>query len=149
MGWTVAGFLLPVDSCCSAYRPALTCRGAFRRFTPKRLVDNMPAAPRVSPRLPSVSAEPITGATSLAWVLCTIVYTVKQNESGLWSVSSLGVTLADGLQLGPAIKRARNAARAEHVESGLTTRVEMHEADAIMPLANYQVLQHTWTGATA
>jgi hypothetical protein len=91
----------------------------------------------------------MTGATSLAWAPRMIVYTVKQNESGLWSVSYMGVALADGLQLGPAIKHARNAARAEHLESGLTTRVEMHDADAIMPLANYQKLQDIWTGATA
>ena len=74
-----------------------------------------------------------------------MIYTVKQNESGRWSVSYMGVALADGLQLGPAIKQARNAARAEHLKSGLTTRVEMHGADAIVPLANFQ----NWTGATA
>ncbi|HEV2679399.1 MAG TPA: hypothetical protein VGV14_02770 [Rhodanobacter sp.] len=42
-----------------------------------------------------------------------IVYTVKQNESGLWRVSYMGVTLADGLYLGPAIKQARDSARTE------------------------------------
>ena len=78
-----------------------------------------------------------------------IVYTVKQNESGLWRVSYLGVTLADGLYLGPAIKQARDSARAEHLDSGLSTRVEMHGADAIVPLANYQKLQGNRTGATA
>lgn len=78
-----------------------------------------------------------------------ILYTVKQNESGLWSVSYMGVTLADSLHLGPAIKQARDAARAEHVDSGLTTRVEMHGTDTIVPLANYQKLQDNWTGVTA
>jgi hypothetical protein len=78
-----------------------------------------------------------------------IVYTVKQNESGLWNVSYMGITLVDGLHLGPAIKRARDAARAEHLDSGLTTRVEMHGAGAIVPLANYPKLQDNWTGATA
>ncbi|WP_027484704.1 hypothetical protein [Rhodanobacter sp. OR87] len=78
-----------------------------------------------------------------------IVYTVKQNESRLWCVCTMSATLADGLQLGPAIKQARDAARAEHLESGLATRVEMHGAAAIVPLANYQKLQDTWTGATA
>jgi hypothetical protein len=75
-----------------------------------------------------------------------IVYTVKQNENGLWSVSYMGITLADGLYLGPAITQARDAARAEHLDSGLTTRVEMH---GIVPLANYQKPQGNWTGATA
>ena len=78
-----------------------------------------------------------------------IVYAVKPNESGLWCIRYMSVTLADGLQLGPAIKQARDAARAEHLESGLATRVEMHGADAIVLLANYQTLQDTWTGATA
>ena len=78
-----------------------------------------------------------------------IVYTVKQNESGLWNVSYMGITLVDGLHLGPAITQARDAARAEHPDSGLTTRVEMHDADAIVPLANYQKPQGNWTGATA
>jgi hypothetical protein len=78
-----------------------------------------------------------------------IVYAVKQNESGLWCVSYAGSTLADGLQLGAAIRQARDAARTEHLESGLVTRVEMHSADAIVPLAHYQAAQDTWTGATA
>ncbi|SHM46056.1 hypothetical protein SAMN05428972_3651 [Rhodanobacter sp. OK091] len=91
----------------------------------------------------------MTGATSLAWVLRMILYTVKQNESGLWCIRYMSITLADGLQLGPAIKQARNAARAEHLDSGLATRVEMHGADAIVPLANYQKSQDLWTGATA
>jgi hypothetical protein len=78
-----------------------------------------------------------------------ILYTVKQNESGLWCIRYMSVTLADGLQLGPAIKQARDVARAEHLESGLTTRVEMHGAAAIVPLANYQALRGAWTGATA
>ena len=78
-----------------------------------------------------------------------IVYTVKQNESGLWNVSYMGVMLADGLHLGPAITQARDASRAEHLGSGLTTRVEKHGADAIVPLANYQKPQGNWTGATA
>lgn len=78
-----------------------------------------------------------------------IVYAVKQNESGLWDVSYMGITLADGLHLGPAITRARDADRAEHLDSGLTTLVEMHDADAIVPPANYQKSHGNWTGATA
>jgi hypothetical protein len=67
-----------------------------------------------------------------------IVYTVQQEQGGLWSISCVGVALVDGLQLGPAIKHARGVARAEHLATGLTTRVEMHDADAIMPLAIFQ-----------
>ncbi len=68
-----------------------------------------------------------------------------------WSVvhSHQSATLADGLQLGAAIRRARDAARTEHLESGLVTRVEMHNADVIVPLAHYQAAQDTWTGAIA
>lgn len=91
----------------------------------------------------------MTEATSLHKVPRMIVYMVKQNKCGLWCVSCVDVALADGLQLGPAIKRARGAARAEHLASGLATRVEMHDADAIVPLANYQTLQIAWTDATA
>lgn len=78
-----------------------------------------------------------------------IVYTVKQNDNGLWNVSYMGVMLADGLHLGRAITQARDAARAEHLDSGLATRVEMHDANAIVPLAHYQKPQGNWTGATA
>lgn len=91
----------------------------------------------------------MTGATSLARVPRMIVYTVKQNENGLWSVSYMGITLVDGLYLGPAITQARDAARTEHLDSGLPTRVEMHGADAIVPLADYQKPRDNWTGATA
>ena len=78
-----------------------------------------------------------------------ILYTVKPNDSGQWCVQTTATTLADGLQLGAAIRRARDAARTEHLESGLATRVEMHGADAIVPLAHYQTSPDTWTGATA
>lgn len=78
-----------------------------------------------------------------------IVYMVKQNKCGLWGVSCVGVALADGLQLGLAITQARGAARAKHLASGLSTRVEMHDADAILPLANYQTLQVARTDAAA
>jgi hypothetical protein len=89
------------------------------------------------------------GATSLAWMARMIVYTVRQNKCGLWSVSCVSVTLADGLQLGPAIKQARNAARTEHLASGLITRVEMHGDAAVVLLASYQKSQDTWTGDAA
>jgi hypothetical protein len=78
-----------------------------------------------------------------------IVYTVKQNQSGLWSVTYMDVILGDGLHLGPAIKQAREAARAERLDSGLTTRVEMDGAGAIVPLANYQMMHDNLTGASA
>jgi len=37
-----------------------------------------------------------------------IVYTGKQNENGLRSVSYMGITFADGLYLGPAVTQARD-----------------------------------------
>ena len=78
-----------------------------------------------------------------------IVYIVKQNENGLWCVSCMDRMLVDSLQLGAAIRRGRDAARTEHLESGLVTRVEMHGADVIVPLAHYELPQGTWTGVTA
>ncbi|KAA0068525.1 hypothetical protein CIW53_16675 [Rhodanobacter sp. T12-5] len=90
-----------------------------------------------------------TVTTSLAWVPLMILYTVKPNQFGQWCVLIAGATLTDGLQLGAAIRHARDAARSEHLESGLVTRVEMHGADVIVPLAHYQTSQDTWTGATA
>lgn len=107
------------------------------------------SGPRESAQTALCQRGPMTGATSLAGVPGVIIYTVKQSESGLWSVSYMGIVLEDGLHLGPAIKRARDAARAEHLDSGLTTRVEMHGAGATVPLANYQKMQSNWTGATA
>lgn len=61
----------------------------------------------------------------------------------------MGVTLVDGLRLGPAIEQARDTAHAKHLDSGLITRVEMHGADVIVPLAKYEKPQDNWAGATA
>jgi len=91
----------------------------------------------------------MNGPTSLAWVPLVILYTVKPNSVGQWCVHTTGAMLADGLQLGAAIRQARDAARTEHRESGLVTRVEMHGADVIVPLAYYQATQDIWTGVTA
>jgi hypothetical protein len=87
--------------------------------------------------------------TSPAWVLRMILFTVKPNATGQWCIQSIGATLADGLQLGAAIRQARDAARMEHLQSGLVTRVEMHGTDVIVPLAHYQASADAWTGATA
>lgn len=78
-----------------------------------------------------------------------IVYTIKQDKCGLWSVFCASVKLADGLLFVPTNMQARDTTRAEHLESSLTTRVVIQGADAIVCLANYQTLQDTWTGATA
>ena len=77
-----------------------------------------------------------------------IVYTIEQAEDG-WGIGCMGRTLQWGLQLGPAIKLARDTARAENVESGLETCVEMRAHGAPMRLAHCQKLDTVCRSAFA
>jgi hypothetical protein len=129
--------------------PSPTRRSAICRSHPGANAAMMFVPRESGPDCPSVSTNLRSGQPFLHKVPRMIVYTVKQNENGLWNVSYMGVMLADGLHLGPAITQARDAARTEHLDSGLATRVEMHDANAIVPLARYQKPQGNWTGATA
>jgi hypothetical protein len=80
----------------------------------------------------------------LAWVPRMIVYTIKQDDDGKWSVRFFGAILVDGLQLGSAIKQARDAARVEHSRSGIPTCVEMRGAGPTVRLANYWKPERIW-----
>ena len=81
----------------------------------------------------------MTWATSHGQVPQIIVYTIEQAGDG-WGIGCMGHTLQCGLQLGPAIKLARDTACAENVESGLETCVEMRAHGTPMRLAHYQQL---------
>ena len=50
---------------------------------------------------------------------------LKPKANGSWSISRCHVTLFSDLQLGLAIKLAREMARDEHLRSGREMRVEM------------------------
>jgi hypothetical protein len=67
----------------------------------------------------------------------TIVYVIRQQADGMWSIGRADSILVDGLKLGPAILQARKMARAEHLESGAPTCVEMHGVDDPVRLGNY------------
>jgi hypothetical protein len=67
----------------------------------------------------------------------TIVYAIRQQADGMWSIDRADSILTDGLKLGPAILQARKMARAEHMESGAPTCVEMHGVDDPVRLADY------------
>ena len=54
-----------------------------------------------------------------------VVYTLKQADDGEWSICRMGSALFTQMQLGLAIKLARQAARDEHRRSGQPTCVEM------------------------
>ncbi len=67
-----------------------------------------------------------------------ITYTLRPTSDGLWSIVRMDAAMFDGLQLGPAIKLAREAARGEHCSRGEPTCVEMRGIDSMMTLANYR-----------
>ena len=67
-----------------------------------------------------------------------IVYSLKQTDDQLWSVCRMGAPMFNGLQLGPAIKLARELAREEHYRAGKPTFVELHGADPVMKLADHR-----------
>jgi hypothetical protein len=78
-----------------------------------------------------------------------IIYSLKQTDDQLWSVCRMGAAMFNGLQLGPAIKLAREVAREENYRVGEPTFVELHGVDPAMKLGDYR--QGAWraTDATA
>ncbi|HEV2679789.1 MAG TPA: hypothetical protein VGV14_04760 [Rhodanobacter sp.] len=66
-----------------------------------------------------------------------VVYTLKQTDDGQWSICRMGTPLFSQMQLGPAIKLAREAARDEHYSNGQTTSVEMRGLGSLMRLAYF------------
>ena len=66
-----------------------------------------------------------------------VVYTLKQADDGQWSIYRVGVPLFTQMQLAPAIKLAREAARDEHYRNGQPTCVEMRGLGSLMRLAHF------------
>ncbi|MGY3038672.1 hypothetical protein ACVWWQ_000259 [Rhodanobacter sp. TND4EL1] len=62
---------------------------------------------------------------------------LKPLANGAWSICRQQVTLFSDLQLGPAIKLARELARDEHQRLGRDVRVEMPGPVSTVVLANY------------
>lgn len=78
-----------------------------------------------------------------------IVYTIKPADNGCWAIGCMGYALRGGLQLGPAIKLARDTARSENAESGLETCVEMCAGGSLVRLAHYKKLDTVHRAAFA
>lgn len=66
--------------------------------------------------------------THFCWVQAMIIYCLKQADDGLWAVCRMRATMFQGLQLGPAMKLAREAAREEHLRVGEPTFVDLEAA---------------------
>ncbi|MGH8158504.1 MAG: hypothetical protein ACREPQ_10315 [Rhodanobacter sp.] len=66
-----------------------------------------------------------------------IVYTLKQADDGQWGIRRMGALLFTQMQLGAAIKLARESARDEHHRSGQPTCVEMRGLGSLMKLARF------------
>jgi hypothetical protein len=66
-----------------------------------------------------------------------VLYTIKQNPAGPWSIQRMGSSLFDDLQLAAAIRLARAVARDEHLRNGLAIRVELHDAAHVILLGNF------------
>jgi len=72
------------------------------------------------------------------------------DNDGLWVVCRMRATMFQGLQLGPAMKLAREAAREEHLRVGEPTFVDLAGAvlgGAIDSGSAGQLLTHTKIGA--
>ncbi|HEV2679790.1 MAG TPA: hypothetical protein VGV14_04765 [Rhodanobacter sp.] len=66
-----------------------------------------------------------------------VVYTLKQADDEQWNICRMGSALFSQMQLGPAIKLAREVARDEHYRNGQTTSVETRELGSLMRLAYF------------
>lgn len=66
-----------------------------------------------------------------------VVYTVKQIQGGQWAICRMGFALFKDMQLGPAIELARTVARDEYTRSRRPVSIEMHDANAVIPLGSY------------
>jgi hypothetical protein len=66
-----------------------------------------------------------------------VTISLKQSAAGEWRVCRCQITLFSDLQLGPAIKLAREMARDEHQRLGRRVRVEMPGPLSTIVLARY------------
>ncbi len=67
-----------------------------------------------------------------------VLYTVKQDAMGLWSVRRMGLALFSDLKLAAAIELARSVARDEHVRSAKSVSVEFHDVSSVIRLGSYE-----------
>lgn len=66
-----------------------------------------------------------------------VVYTLKQADDGEWSICRMGSALFTQMQLGPAIKLARQAARDERSRCGQPTCVEIRGIGSLIRLGYF------------
>lgn len=66
-----------------------------------------------------------------------VTISLRPSTAGCWSISRARITLFSDLQLGPAIKLAREVARDEHLRSLRVILVEMPGPEVMMVLACY------------
>lgn len=66
-----------------------------------------------------------------------VTISLRPSTVGRWSISRAHITLFSDLQLGPAIKLAREVARDEHLRSRRAILVEMPGPEAMIILARY------------
>ena len=65
-----------------------------------------------------------------------IVYTLKQDDDGQWSIRCQGSILARGLPLDSAIEQAHELAHTERMDSGRPTCVDLTSAGTHIPVAD-------------
>ncbi|WP_049621670.1 hypothetical protein [Frateuria defendens] len=66
-----------------------------------------------------------------------VVYSLREETDGAWSICRGPVVLFRQLRLGPAIKLARELARDEHRRSSRDTAVELPGPHSAIELARY------------
>ncbi len=71
-----------------------------------------------------------------------IVLTIGESPHGLWRVCRGSALIVDRLQLGQAIREARNLAREQNLRHGHTVRVDMTNAQLTITLAQYASNEH-------
>jgi hypothetical protein len=67
-----------------------------------------------------------------------VLYTVKQDTGGLWSIRRMGLALFSDLRLAAAIELARSVARDEHERSNRGTTVEFHDVSSVIRVGNFE-----------
>jgi len=67
----------------------------------------------------------------------TVVYSIQEDDSGLWRISQVQPDVATPTTLGEAITQARQLGREEHARTGTSVSVEMIAPDCQITLAQY------------
>jgi hypothetical protein len=66
-----------------------------------------------------------------------VLYTVKQDVSGSWSIRRMGLALFSDLELAAAIELARTVARDEHKRSSRPITVEFQDVSSVIRLGSF------------